>query len=144
MRAGSIEAKDLPAHGRRLTGGFHLTEDQQIMRHLDHQVKLGAYSRLNEVVTGRGIFRGPIFKRIFAPDPAFGRPYVSAADLVQADFKPTRFLSVKHGALLDELDLQSGMILVTCSGMNLGKAIWVRDDMQGMCASHDWMRTEPD
>ena len=36
------------------------------------------------------------------------------------------------------------MIVVTCSGMSLGKAIWVRPDMDGLVASHDLIRILPD
>jgi len=54
------------------------------------------------------------------------------------------YLSRKHGKLLDELRLQAGMILVTCSGMNLGKAIWARQDFNRFVASGDLIRMEPD
>lgn len=36
------------------------------------------------------------------------------------------------------------MILVTCSGMNLGRAVWTRADMAGLVASHDLIRIAPD
>ncbi len=36
------------------------------------------------------------------------------------------------------------MVLVTCSGMSLGRAIMVRGSMEGLCASHDLIRIEAD
>jgi type I restriction enzyme S subunit len=36
------------------------------------------------------------------------------------------------------------MILVTCSGMNLGSVIWTRSDMSGLIATHDLIRVCPD
>jgi len=143
MRLGSVHVGDLIDEGRRLTGGFHLAEDQQIIHVLDHYVRAGRFLPLKSLTTGRRVFRGPIFKRIFATDSAHGRPYVSAADLVQIDVNPTKYLSNRHGSLLEELSIRSGWILVTCSGMNLGKAIWAREEMDGLCASHDLIRIEP-
>jgi type I restriction enzyme S subunit len=68
---------------------------------------------------------------------------VSAKDIVNADVSPAGYLSRKHGSLLNELRLHEGMILVTCSGMNLGKVIWTRRDLDGLVASHDLIRIEP-
>lgn len=36
------------------------------------------------------------------------------------------------------------MILLTCSGMNLGVAIWARAEMEGLCATHDLIRIRVD
>ncbi len=141
MRTGSALASEIASQAYRLTAGVYLSEDQLATRRLR---ALTRTSRLGDLTHDRGVFRGPIFRRIFATDPAMGRPYVSASDLVQADIRPTEYLSRRHGALLDELALHEGMILVTCSGMNLGRAVWTRADMEGLCASHDLIRIEPD
>jgi len=69
---------------------------------------------------------------------------VSARDIVNADVRPAGYLSRKHGRLLDTLRLREGMILVTCSGMNLGKAVWARAELSGLIGSHDLIRIEPD
>ncbi len=140
MRTGAIAAGDIIGEGYRLTGGFHLAEDQQAMKLLNQFTPV---TPLVELTTGRRIFRGAIFKRIIVKDHQRGRPYVSARDLVQAEIAHSDYLSNSHGELLDELELREGMILVTCSGMNLGRAIWTRPDMHGLCASHDLIRIEP-
>jgi type I restriction enzyme S subunit len=140
MRTGAVTAREIAREGHRLTGGFHLAEDQQAMKLLN---QLKDITPLIELTTGRRIFRGAIFKRIIVTDPRRGRPYVSARDLVQAEISPADYLSFRHGDLLNELELKEGMILVTCSGMNLGRAIWTRSDMDGLCASHDLIRIEP-
>ncbi len=142
MRQDSISSRHLYEPGSRLTGAFHLAEDQTAMRIL---AECGLRTDpLETLLHRRRVFRGPIFKRIYAADAEHGRPYVSAKDLVKADIPTTRFLSNAHGALLDELTLREGMILVTCSGMNLGKAIWTRPDMDGLCATHGLLRIEVD
>lgn len=141
MRTGHANVRDIFAEGCRLTAGVYLSEDQQAMHAL---LRVRSSMPLGELTRGRRVFRGPIFKRMFAADSAHGRPYVSAKDIVQADIRPAGYLSERHGALLDELTLHEGMILVTCSGMNLGRAVWTRADMEGLCASHDLIRIEPD
>lgn len=141
MRSGTVSIREVIAEGYRLTGAFHITEDRLAVATL--RKWSGKTSRVGDMVTGRGIFRGPIFSRMFVEDPALGEPYVSAKDIVNADVSPAGYLSRKHGGLLDDLSLREGMILVTCSGMNLGKAIWVRADLDGFVASHDLIRIEP-
>ncbi len=142
MRTGSVRVSDVRTEGRRLTGGFHLSEDQEAIRLITNF--RGPTQPLHELAVPGGIFRGPIFKRIYAQDPERGAPYVSAKDLVQADIRPTFFLSHLPGPLIQELTLEEGMILITRSGMNLGRAIWTRRDMAGLCASDDLIRIRAD
>ncbi len=138
MRTGAVRISDIGAEGRRLTGGFHLSEDQEAVRRIAHF--RGPAQPLYELALPGGIFSGPIFKRIYALDPERGVPYVSAKDLVQADIRPASYLSHRLDPLIQDLTLEDGMILVTCSGMNLGRVIWTRRDMAGLCASHDLIR----
>lgn len=142
MRTGVVRVQDIVSEGRRLTGGFHVSEDQRALVSLRHLK--GERSLVKDLVKGRGIFRGPIFSRVFVDDPAHGEPYVSARDIVNADVRAAGYLSRNHGRLLDDLRLHEGMILVTCSGMNLGKAIWTRSELAGFVGSHDLIRIEPD
>lgn len=140
MRTGVIRVHDIVAEGRRLTGGFHVSEDQRAIGSL-RRVN-GPMPKLKTLVEGRGVFRGPIFSRIFANDSEHGEPYVSARDIVTANVQPAGFLSRRHGRLIEDLRLREGMILVTCSGMNLGTAIWARKELAGLVASHDLIRIE--
>lgn len=141
MRTGVVRIQDIVAEGRRLTGGFHVSEDQRAIGSL-RRSKF-SMSPLKALVKGRGIFRGPIFSRMYVDDPSHGEPYVSARDIVTSDVRAAGYLSRRHGRLLDDLRLHEGMILVTCSGMNLGSAIWTRGEMDGLVASHDLIRIEP-
>jgi type I restriction enzyme, S subunit len=141
MRAGGVSIQDVIEEGYRLTGAFHITEDRLAIATLRKWRE--TVSRVGDLVSGRGIFRGPIFSRMFVDDPSLGEPYVSAKDIVNFHVSPAGYLSRKHGSLLDDLRLHEGMILVTCSGMNLGKAIWARRDLDGLVASHDLIRIMP-
>lgn len=141
MRTGIVRIQDIISEGRRLTGGFHVSEDQRAIGRL-RRMK-GPRSPLKRLVEGRGIFRGPIFSRMYVDDPSHGEPYVSARDIVTFEVQAAAYLSRRHGRLLEDLRLREGMILVTCSGMNLGSAIWTRGEMDGLVASHDLIRIEP-
>lgn len=140
MRTGVVSILDVMQEAHRLTGGFHVSEDEQAVASLRRLSERTAPVRT--LVKGRGVFRGPIYRAILA-DRSHGDPYVSARDLVNATVTPTSYLARKHGRLLEELRLQEGMILITCSGMNLGKAIWTRPDLDGLVASGDLIRIEP-
>jgi type I restriction enzyme S subunit len=137
-----VSIRDVVADGYRLTGAFHLSEDELAFRALRGHGK--NFSPLLEVTTGRRVFRGPIFARRYVEDPAQGVPYVSANDLDRVFVEPAGYLSKGLGGLLEELTLHEGMVLVTCSGMSLGKALWTRRDMAGLVASHDLIRIEVD
>jgi len=139
---GAVSISDVVADGYRLTGAFHLSADELAFRSLRAREKNS--SPLLAVTTGRRVFRGPIFRRRYVEDPAQGVPYVSANDLDRVFVEPAGYLSKGLGSLLDELRLHEGMILVTCSGMSLGKALWTRRDMAGLVASHDLIRIEVD
>lgn len=138
MRIGQTSSAEIQSETHRLTGGFHLSEDQVAVARMRKWA--GRTDSLKDLCVEGGLFRGPIFSRMYVEDPAHGVPYVSAKDLVRADVRPASYLSHRHGELLDRLRLDEGMILVTCSGMNLGEAIWVREDMDGLCGSHDLIR----
>jgi hypothetical protein len=141
MRIGRVGSSEIASGGWRLTGGFYLSEDELAARALRRFSKRS--TRLHELVSGRGIFRGPIFKRVYVEDPALGLPYVSPNDLDRIFVEPSGFLSHHLPAdLLEILELHERYTLVTCSGMSLGKALLVRKDMRGLIASHDLIRIE--
>ncbi|MBL8601050.1 MAG: hypothetical protein JNK72_03910 [Myxococcales bacterium] len=141
MRTGVVRVRDIIEEGHRLTGGFHVSEDERAVARLRRLTC--SMATVRDLVGGRGIFRGPIFKGNFVDNPELGEPYVSARDIVNADVAPDTYLSRRHGRLLDELRLCEGMILVTCSGMNLGKAIWSRPGFGTLVGSGDLIRIEP-
>jgi hypothetical protein len=91
MRTGIVNSSELHVTGRRLTGGFHLSEDEEAMRTL--RKHRGPFLELAEVTKGRGVYTGGIFKIIPAADSAHGKPYVSAKDLVQSQVRPPGYIS---------------------------------------------------
>lgn len=124
----------------RMAPSFHVAPDPEALATVARMNS----EPLSDLCTSGGIYRGAIFRRIFATDPEFGRPYVTATDLEQAEVRPVTFLSTKHGDLLDRLALELDTIVISCSGVNLGKAFYVRPDMAGFVGSHDLIRVVAD
>ena len=141
MRVSSISSLSFANDEVRLAPSFHVTADPEALTTV---ARLEAADTLTELCRPSGLFRGPIFRRVFAADPAFGRPYVTATDLEQAELRPVASLSMLHGELLERLELGEDTIVVSCSGVNLGKAFYVRPDMAGLIGSHDLIRIVPD
>ena len=142
MRTGIVSSLEVAADGKRLNGSFFLSEDEKAMRLLRRWK--GRKDQIKDLSKPNGVFTGGIFRIVSVTDPVRGRPYVSAKDLVQAEIVPSTYLAPSMGSLLSTLELHEGMILITCSGMNLGKVIWTRRDMSGLCASGDLIRVVPD
>ena len=86
MRKGSVLAGDLEHEGRRLTGAFHLSEDEAALRAF--RTREQTSMPLLNVTRGRQIFRGPIFKRKYVDDPSYGVPYVSSNDFDRVFTEP--------------------------------------------------------
>ena len=141
MRVGVIASSELLEKGNRLNSGFFLSEDEDSYRKLANWP--GNKSSVADITVPNGVFSGGIFKKVDATGPS-GRPYVSAKDLFRADVIPSGRISQLHGELLSELELKTGMIVITCSGMNLGDVIWVRSDFDGYCGSGDLIRVVAD
>lgn len=142
MRIGAVDSSALVGGGRRMTASYFLPRDLEAATALDQASE--PRQPLHELCRPGGIFRGPIFKRIPAAGPDYGRPYVKPSQLERLHVGIEKYLSKLHGDLLDVLALREGMILVTCSGKSLGKVIFAREDLDGLVASHDLIRVCPD
>lgn len=143
MRTGTATRAELAGEGTRLQAGFHLSEDQRAVARLSKLA--GRCVPLGQLVEPEGLFTGSIFKRVYASGADHGRPYVSPSELLKVEVRSHSFLSPLVGSdRLDRLALKPGTVLVTCSGMNLGQAVWCRPDMDGLIASHDLIRVELD
>lgn len=79
------------------------------------------------------------FTRTYVHDPAHGVPYLTASDMLLADLQGLLQLSIKKTPQLARLTVHSGWILMSCSG-TIGRTAMVREDMNGMAASHDVIR----
>lgn len=84
----------------------------------------------------------PRFARAWAAPDEEGIPYLRPYDVF--DYLPdaTQRLAVGRNRGIDDLRLQPGTILQTCSGRNLGPNTIVDDDLAGFCLSHDMIRID--
>ncbi|SFO15832.1 hypothetical protein SAMN04489713_104318 [Actinomadura madurae] len=98
---------------------------------------------LAEVTSGR-IFRPGIFKRDWTTHPEFGVPYLSSADIFQADLSSLAMITKKSFKKIPKLGLEPGWTLITCAGMTAGRVTYARSDMNGFACSQHVIRAVPD
>lgn len=91
-----------------------------------------------------GIFNAGRFKRHWTTDPEHGVPFLSSADIFQADLSTLAMITKKCFRANANLALQPGWTLITCSGMTAGRVTYARLDMEGFACSQDVLRVVPD
>ncbi|MFF8442223.1 restriction endonuclease subunit S [Streptomyces californicus] len=92
-----------------------------------------------------GIVSGPLFRRVYVTDPAYGVPFVGSKDMQLADLTVLPLLSKDEAeSKLASLKLKSGMTMISRSGFNAGRRAYVRPDMAGFWSSEDVITVEPD
>ncbi|GAA3509202.1 hypothetical protein FHR32_006630 [Streptosporangium album] len=97
---------------------------------------------LGEVTSG--IFNAGRFKRHWTTDPEHGVPFLSSADIFQADLSTLAMITKKCFRANANLALEPGWTLITCSGMTAGRVTYARLDMDGYACSQDVLRVVPD
>lgn len=80
------------------------------------------------------------FKRVYATSHEERVPYLRPYDIFDYLPGPADFLSKERSDNLEELMVEPGMILQTCSGRNLGPAVLADDYLAGFAFSHDLVR----
>jgi type I restriction enzyme, S subunit len=74
--------------------------------------------------------------------PGFGTPFLAATQVFDLRPSPRKFLSLNRTEDANNRFVQSGLILVTCSG-NVGRATLAYRPHEGVLISHDLLRVEP-
>ena len=97
MRTGSVCSTSVNENHCRLTGGFHLSENQLASVALEHWASRS--DGLASLCQGGGLFRGPIFRRVFVDAGEGSRPYVSAKDLERVRVRPPNRLAAIQNRL---------------------------------------------
>lgn len=85
------------------------------------------------------------FARIWAKDAQHGRRYINATDLMSLNsigVADERYLSNETKTDIDELVINKGWLLLTCSG-TIGRLFYVTERMDGWVATHDLIRIVP-
>ena len=131
MRTATVSRRLVEANdGLSLKAGRYSSEDSEAL------VALASPRVKKEVLSSLcRIFKGDIFKAVFVDSATHGAPYASANELVRIDVPRRRFIAHSQREKWADLLLQPKTTLVTCSGMNLGEAILVHDDMGDLVGS---------
>ena len=79
------------------------------------------------------------FKRVYSSSARGGAPYLRPYDLLEFLPEPADFLS-KTRNNIRAYSVEKGTILLTCSGRNLGPAVYVDNYLAGFVISHDMVR----
>ena len=79
------------------------------------------------------------FKRVYSSFAAGGAPYLRPYDLLEFLPEPADFLSRTRNDI-QAYSVEKGTILLTCSGRNLGPAVYVDSYLAGFVVSHDMVR----
>ncbi|MFA6400456.1 MAG: restriction endonuclease subunit S [Salinivirgaceae bacterium] len=122
----------------RLDASYHLSDTNRIkhlFRNLPYQ-----FSTIEK--QSKRIFSGNIFKRTFVSDPQRGIPYITGSDMIKSEINSGKFISSKQAIGLENLKLDKGWILVSCSG-TLGKTVLTNELFISRIATHDLIRIIP-
>lgn len=138
MRTAVIQNNSLLDSGR-IDPSYHLSESIKLKKRL-----LGSPYILSTVgEKSEEVFLGNIFTRVFVKDAEHGIPYITASDMTKAGVDSGKFISKKQAKKLKRLMLDSGWILISCSG-TLGNLVYTNDLFKNTFATHDLIRLIPD
>lgn len=111
----------------------------------------GGYGmRMAMLARGAATFRLDDFARVWQPgrlkgiqvSKSYGTPFLAATQVFDLRPAPRKFLSLDRTDDSAQRFLQSGTIVVTCSG-NVGRPTMAYDAHQGILISHDLLRVDP-
>lgn len=138
MRTAVIQNKSLLDSGR-IDPSYHLSESIKLKKQL-----LGSPYTLSTIgEKTEDVFLGNIFTRVFVKDAEHGIPYIAASDMTKASIDSGKFISKNQAKKLKRLMLDSGWILISCSG-TLGNVVYTNDLFKNTFATHDLIRLIPD
>lgn len=138
MRTAVIQNKSLLDSGR-IDPSYHLSESIKLKKQL-----LGSPYTLSTIgEKTEDVFLGNIFTRVFVKDAEHGIPYIAASDMTKASIDSGKFISKNQAKKLKRLMLDSGWILISCSG-TLGNVVYTNGLFKNTFATHDLIRLIPD
>ena len=122
----------------RMDSSYHINETITYRKHLS----ACPYPVTTIGAEAEKIFLGNIFSRVYVADKEHGIPYLSASEMQKSDLNTGKYLSRKQAEHLRYLMLDSGWILISCSG-TLGKCVYTDKRYAEMIGTHDLIRLIP-
>jgi type I restriction enzyme S subunit len=100
---------------------------------------------LQELTLGgkEGLINAGRIARTWVDDPAYGIPFLSSTDILQADLSNVSLITKKAVQPNPRLIIREGWTLITRSG-SIGRMAYCRPDMSGMACTEDVLRVVPD
>lgn len=140
MRTLTVASDELASLGR-LDAYFHLSEGRRLTRHVGGNEL--SHSRLGSAEgISASIWAPARFKRVYAVAGEKELPYLRPSDVLNYVPRAADTLSTTRSKDIDSYRLRPGMLLVTCSGRNLGPTVYVDSFMAQFVLSHDMIRVE--
>ncbi len=128
----------LADHGFRLSPGPFVSESYAARKFVEGLPRTETLSEVTE-----RIFHPGRVTRRWTTSPEHGVPFLSSADIFQADLSTLALITRKSYEENDRLPLEPGWTLVTRSGMTAGRVTYARLDMAGYACSEDVLRIVP-
>lgn len=141
MKVLDVPSADLKTAGR-LDAQFHLSEGRRIaIRFAKTKSKIAFRPLTGSSGLGR-VWAPSRFKRVYTVEGEAAVPYLRPYDVFSYLPRPADFLSATRSPNLNDYRIARGMILMTCSGRNLGPAVLVDEFLARFVLSHDIIRLE--
>jgi hypothetical protein len=140
MKTLTVPSSEL-ANTKRLDAYFHLSEGRLLARHVGRKAIKHSQLGSKEGINAR-VWAPARFKRVYAVLGEEQFPYLRPSDTLNYIPRAADVLSATRSENIEAYRLQKGMILVTCSGRNLGPAVYVDASMAQFVLSHDMIRVE--
>lgn len=143
MKQRIVPSTWLEQEGRRLDCGPYLSgkiETENVLARLAVD-----RSHLSDVTAGGidGIINAGRITRSWVTDTAYGVPFLSSTDILQADLSHLTLIASRSVRESPSLTIRANWILVTRSGTT-GRMVFSRPDMDGMACTEDVLRIIPD
>jgi hypothetical protein len=133
-----VRASWLADQGLRLDPGPFISETyaaRMTLRRIPRTEQLGDLAER--------IFRPGIFRRHWTVSEEYGVPFLSSADIFEADLSTMPMITKKSFDSDPNLPLEPGWTLITCSGMTAGRVTYARNEMKGYACTQDVLRVVP-
>jgi len=126
----------------RMDSTYYIAPCAEARAAFDAASKLGTSKTLGEVAE---VFIPTIFKRLYAPDPAQGIPYITGADVFCIQPKTDLYL-MRSVAQDNRLVLENGMIVLHEAGQRyglIGRGVMVGRTLHGFACTNNMVRLVP-
>ena len=127
---------------QRMDSTYYIAPCAEARAAFDAAAKFGERKALGEIAE---VFIPTIFKRLYAPDPAQGVPYITGADVFCIQPKTDQYL-MRSVASENRLVLKNGMLVLHEAGQRyglIGRGVMVGRTLHGFACTNNMVRLVP-